>query len=117
MITIKPEFKHIGAMIMDGIAGETLSKVHPSLRQLYMIDLHLAFTRFFPHCRAVHPDEAEGYTDINELDEYMVIVAGLTWTIEKIPPCHKETIEKSRQIIRKIYNHCNECNNDCEKCK
>lgn len=105
-------------MIMDGIANETLSKVSRMLQQQYLIDSQRSINQFYPFCRPVHPDEAEGYEDISELDDYMIVVAGLTWTIKKIPPCLKEEMEKRQQKYRVIYNKCNNCNesNDCDKC-
>lgn len=117
MITIRPELECILPMIMDGIADETLSKLHPVLREQYIWDLG---RRFQPNCRVVHPDEAEGYEDISELDDYMVVITkvpDLKLSIEKTPLYMKEIIENQRKRLHEWYDHCDNCNHDCSKCQ
>ena len=101
---------------MDGIAGETLSKVRPMLRQQYIDDLQRTTSSLYPFCRPVFPDEAEGYEDISELDDYMVVVNGLTWSIMEIPPCFKEEMKKKQQAFKSLMETCYNCGTEGYVC-
>lgn len=78
----------------------------PTLAELYFIDMtylekNLKINRY---ARPVHPDEAEGYEDINELKDYITVVSRSNpWYICKTPECIKDNMS-SRSIAEGIWN-------------
>ncbi len=111
MIKIK-EYNALKAIIDSGMktAFEDVKTVYkdgqkilyfgrkPTLSEQYLIDMtylekHLEIDRY---SRPVHPDEAEGYDDIDELKEYVTIVSRFDpWYICKTPACVKDKISSS----------------------
>jgi hypothetical protein len=111
MITIKA-FDNIKAVIEDGMKlaykdakifykdGQRIMYLSrkPTLTEQYLIDMtylekHPEIDRYFRPC---HPNEVEGYEDINELKEYVTVVSRTNpWYVCKIPPCIEGMISPS----------------------